>query len=200
MYEWLPSSIEEAKEIFKENSLDWDFKLNSSIDNKDIMTCERELAMNLPDGYKQFVHKHNGAHLFCSKVGNVSESNTWWADSGIVLFGTKTILEYRPLIYESFVYDDDSSIEDYYSILPIAYLGRLMTGDFCSIDLSNPNENNFPVIDCNHELPPSEWKKSVIASSMNEWLEHMFRRVIQSSEFPEYWIESDSKDSSLALA
>lgn len=197
MYEWLPNAIEEAKEIFEERSLDWEFKLASKTNEEDIVLCERELALTLPPSYKQFVLRYNGAHLFCSRGGNVSESDTWWSDSGVVLFGIKTLLEYKPLIYESFVYDDESCAEDYNSILPIAYMGRLMTGDFCSIDLNNFNGYTYSVIDCNHELPPSEWRKSIIASSMNEWLENMFKRVVQEKKFPEYWIEEDSENSSL---
>ena len=55
-----------------------------------------------------------------------------------------------------------------------------------------------PVLDCDHELPPCEWKKARIAGSFEEWLRKMFDRVIEHNSQPEYWFEDIPHDNSLA--
>lgn len=189
MYEWMADAIEEAEALFQDISLDWQFKLNRAATEREILTCENELNIQLPLCYRRFILKHNGAHLFCSASGNISNTNSWWADSGIVIFGTKALIEYRPQTYDYFIYDDNSTSEDYSSILPIAYLGRLLTGDFCSLNLNDSIQGHHAVIDCDHELPPSDWKKATIAESLDVWLRKIFECVIKGKSFPEYWIE-----------
>ena len=194
MYEWMYEDIVESNKIFEEQSLDLHFFLQEGANEEAIIECESELGIALPLDYKKFLLEHDGAQLFFSRIGTASQFNSWWADSGVILFGLNALKEYRPLIYDSFLNDDDSNDQDYLSILPIAYLGRLMTGDFCSLSLDGSVQGKYTVVDCNHELPPSEWKRAVIADSINTWLRQMFDRVIKEKSFPEYWIHgSDAK-------
>lgn len=191
MYEWMPDAIVEACQIYEQLSLNLTFSLNEGARQEEIIECENELEILLPPSYKEFILRHNGAHLFCSYTGQTSISTKWWADSGIVLFGTQALKEFRPRIYGSFLYDDDSGIEEYKSVLPIAYLGSIGTGDFCALNLDDSAQGEYPVIDCDHELPASDWKKSVIADSMNSWLRKMFDCIIHDSSSPEYWIGNE---------
>jgi SMI1-KNR4 cell-wall len=193
MYEWIYEAISESNQIFKQLSLDWNFHMQKGASKEEIAECEKELGLSLPLSYKEFILKHNGAYLFFSDVGTTSSSNSWWADSGVILFGTRALKEYKPLIYDSFLLDDDSCTDDYQSILPIAYLGRLMSGDFCALSLDRSVQGEYPVLDCNRELPASDWKRTIIADSIDTWLRGMFERVIKDKSFPEYWIHDDIK-------
>ena len=194
MYEWMSDAMQQANEVLQDFSFDWGFRFNAPATDAELNRAEAELALSLPESYRYFLSRHNGAHLFCSSTGNTSRTRTWWADSGIVVFGTNALQEYRPTIYDSFLYDDNSRIDDYPSVLPIAYLGRIGTGDFCALNRDKKVENENPVVGCDHELPASDWKTAVIATSVEDWLQRMFQHVIQEKRFPEYWIGQDYSD------
>ena len=200
MYEWIPKSIEQSRNIFQELSLDWGFSMGEAATREEVHECEQELCLLLPHSYREFLLKYNGAHLFYSNAGTRSDSDSWWANSGVVVFGTKSLLEYRPLIYDAFLYNDDSNVEEYPSVLSIAYLGRIGTGDFCALNRDELIGAENLVIDCDHELSPSEWKDAPIAISFEEWLRKMFSRVIENRSQPEYWLEDTLDDNSLAIA
>lgn len=191
MYEWMPEAIEQSQKVFQALSLDWGFRMNEAATEEEIRQCETDLALVLPPSYREFLLKHNGAHLFCSKARTQPSSSFWWADSGVVLFGTKALVQYRPLIRDYFLYDDDSSIEDYPSFLPIAYLGHIGTGDFCALNRNKLVDREHPVLDCDHELVPSSWKKAPIANSVEKWLQKMFDYFIENRSRPEYWFENN---------
>ena len=198
MYEWMPEAMEQSQKVFQAFSLDWGFKMNEAATEEEISQCEAELALVLPPSYREFLLNHNGARLFRSSAKTQPSSSFWWADSGVVIFGTKALIQYRPLIRDYFLYDDDSSIEDYPSVLPIAYLGHIGTGDFCALNRDKLVDKEHPVLDCDHELAPSAWKKAPIASSVEAWLKKMFDCVIENRSRPEYWFESDIADGLLA--
>jgi hypothetical protein len=58
-------------------------------------------------------------------------------------------------------------------------------------------EGENPVLDCDHDLLPSEWKASQIAVSFEDWLRKMFDRIIEHKSDPEYWFPNP-QDNSLA--
>ncbi|MBW4650159.1 MAG: SMI1/KNR4 family protein [Kastovskya adunca ATA6-11-RM4] len=163
---------------------------------EEVDQCEQELSVSLPPSYRKFLLKYNGAHLFCSHTGNRSTPNSWWADSGIIIFGTKSLLEYRQLVYKLLLLDTEE-YPTYPSSLPIAYLGRIGTGDFCALDMDELIAGENPVLDCDHEYPPSEWKNAMIAVSLEDWLQKMFARVVEHKSPPEYWFEDTLEDNSL---
>ena len=194
MYEWMPESMEQSKSV-QAFSLDWGFDMGEAATQEKINECEQKLELSLPPSYRKFLLKYNGAHLFCSGRGTRSDSCFWWADSGVVVLGTKPLLEYR-----HFVYDLLDTQEHTFSLLPIAYLGRVNTGDFCALNMAKSIEGENPVIDCDHDYSPSEWEGAVIANSFEEWLKKMFACVIESKSTPEYWFEDTLSDNSLAQA
>lgn len=200
MYEWVASSVELSKNVFQEFSLDWDFNLSEPASIKEVNDCEQMLGLSFPSSYRDFLLKYNGAHFFCSHTGNLSNTYSWWADSGIVIFGTKVLVEYW-LEYERNCRENFADTEEYpqaYPLpLPIAYLGRVGTGDFCALNRDELIESEYPVIDCDHELPPCDWKKTIISNSFEEWLRKMFKRVIEHKSLPEYWFEDTLHDRSL---
>lgn len=191
MYEWTNDSIEQSYEIFNELSLDWGFKLNEPATEEDLREYELTTGITLPPSYRLFLLKHNGAHLFLSKSGSLSTTYSWWADSGILVFGTAALTEYRNFVYKL------SDNSDRRLPLPIAYLGRIGTGDFCGLDMNNSTDFESPVLDCNPDYPSDEWLNSVIANSFEDWLKEMFSRVIGHKSFPEYWFKDTLYDCSL---
>jgi hypothetical protein len=193
MYEWLEDSVKESRYVFDSFSLDWIFQFNEPASESEIEEYELQTGLSLPHSYKLFLLKHNGAHLFCSEAANpiFSGSSSLWANSGILIFEMSATREYKKQIHR--IYD----VSEQLLPLPIAYLGRIGTGDFCSLDFGSFNGIENPVLDCNHEYSPEEWKDSVIANSFEEWLRKIFERIIRHKSLPEYWFEDTLYDNSL---
>lgn len=191
----MSDSVDRADKVFAELSLDWSFSFGKPATEQEIEEYESATGIILPPTYRSFLQKYNGAHLFCSRSGSLSDTS-WWADSGILVFGITALIEYRKSVYE-FVYEL-SDTPNCRSPLPIAYLGRIGTGDFCSLDLENSIGSDSPVLDCDHDCPPDEWTGSIIANSFEEWLKKMFERVVEHRSPPEYWFEDTLYDDSLS--
>lgn len=194
MYEWMSDSIERSRKVFNELSLDWDFSFNDPATIEEIEEYESEAGIILPTSYRLFLLKHNGAHLFASSSASGTGTSPWWVNSGIFIFGIYALSEYRKFIYEL---SEDPNRK---SPLPIAYLGYIGTGDFCGLDMDNLIESENPVLDCNPDYSPDEWKNLVIANSFEEWLKKMFNRITVHRSLPEYWFEASMYDGSLSLA
>lgn len=90
MYDWLYKSLNQADDIFREFSLDWKCHFNSSARKEEINKCEQELNLSLPHSYREFLLRHNGAHLFYSEELEACLGDAWWAGSGIKIFGIST--------------------------------------------------------------------------------------------------------------
>lgn len=197
MYEWMPDAIEQAKTVFRQLALPWGFKLGIPASEEDISWCERSLDLSLPVSYRKFLLKYNGAQLFCSAhdPNNHLENreDIMSPCSGVFLFGIEDIIKQKARIYDWFKNDEDFPVEEYSSILPVAYLDRIRTGDFCSLYLNCGPGIEPPVLDCDHEKLPSDWKKAVIADSLERWISDMFYCVISDKNIPEYWIDEFSR-------
>ena len=197
MYDWMDSSIEQANTIFQEFSLDWKFLFNSGAGEDQITKCESELNLSLPRSYQEFLLRHNGVHLFYNELEERSDSSSWWAGSGVKIFGTTDLLSYRH--YRQETSSPYSESEDQ-SMLIFTYLGRIGTGDSCALDTAKFSSSECPVLDCDHDYPSSIWKETPIASSFEEWLIKMFDRIINHKSLPEYWYSDTSNDNSLEVA
>ncbi len=197
MYDWMGSSIEQANTIFQEFSLEWKFLFNSGAGKEQIIKCESELNLSLPLSYREFLLRHNGVHLFYNELEERSDSYSWWAGSGVKIFGTTDLLSYRH--YRQETSSPYSKREDQ-SILRFTYLGRIGTGDFCALDTAKFSESECPVLDCDQDYPPSRWKETPIAFSFEEWLIKMFDRIINHKSLPEYWFSDTLNDNSLEVA
>lgn len=192
MYEWIDRSLALSKSVFQECACDWDFNLSEPATIEEIHECERELGLSLPPSHVEFLLKYNGAHLFRANAGKRSDSYSWWANSGVLVFGTKSILDYSKFLSRHF-----EEPEYKLSPVPIAYLGRICTGDFCALDMDELIEGENPVMACDPCAPSYEWRDALIAASFEEWLRKMFNRIINHKSPPEYWFADTLQDDSL---
>jgi len=195
MYEWLDGLVKESTDIFRELSLDWDFQFNDPASEGEVEEYELKTGIKLPISYKRFLLRCNGAHLFHSKAASTifSGSSSTWANSGILIFRLSSTIEYRNEIHE--IYETPEDVLP----LPIAYLGRIGTGDFCSLGIKEINDFEKPVLDCDHDYSPEEWSNSVIAASFEEWIKEMFDQIINYRNVPEYWYSDTLVQDSLGL-
>lgn len=195
MYEWFDSLVKESTDIFRGFSLDWDFQFNDPASEGEIEEYELKTGIKLPLSYKLFLLRHNGAHLFCSEAANAifSGSSSTWASSGVLIFSLSSTIEYRNEIHGIYETPEDALP------LPIAYLGRMGTGDFCSLGVKEINGLEKPVLDCDHDYSPKEWSNSVISASFEEWIKKMFDQIIKYRNVPEYWYSDTLEKDSLAL-
>ncbi len=185
MYEWLPRRLEQAMKVFQEFSLDWTFVLNEPASESLIQACELELGLVLPPSYREFLLQFNGDHLFCTEGEIRSNTHPWWVGSGLMIQGTDTLVLFNQAMQVG-------SPSQEWKLIPFCYLGRIGTGDFCALDPQQLDDSEYAVLDCDHELVPSEWQKAKIASSFEEWLKKLFNQVIDQKNFPEYWFDVGS--------
>lgn len=186
MYEWLPRRLEQAMKVFQEFSLDWTFVFNEPASESLIQACELDMGLVLPGSYREFLLQFNGAHLFCTESEIRSHSHSWWVDSGLMIQGTDTLVLFNQDRRANW------TSQEWESFIPFCYLGYIGTGDFCALDPQQLDDSEYAVLDCDHELVPSEWRKAKIASSFEEWLKKLFNQVIEQKNFPEYWFDVDS--------
>jgi len=125
----------------------------------------------------------NGAYLFRVKQDEPPDGS-YWDDSGIVIQGTNTLLE--------FTQDNQEVYEEWNSLIAFCYLGGIGTGDFCALDPQQITDTEYAVLECFHEVSPTEWRQAQIASSFAEWLARIFDEVVDAKKRPEYWYETES--------
>jgi SMI1-KNR4 cell-wall len=195
MYEWLPEAIEQSEPVFQEFSVNLEFKLYQPTTKEKIKQCEQLLGLSLPRSYREFLLKHNGAHLFCSDTAAYAETEIWWSNSGIVVFGIEALLSHRQHL--QWIYELSDSLETPFPV-PIAYLGRICTGDFCALEMGELTNFENPVMYCQQDCDPSDWKESIVASSFEDWLQKMFTNVIKWGRSPEYWLKDNLYNNSIA--
>ena len=65
------------------------------------------------------------------------------------------------------------------TLLPFAEI--LGTGDFFCFDMGKPNEKEYPILDCFHEIGPDEWEE--ICFGLIPWLKAMIE-----NNFDPYWL------------
>jgi hypothetical protein len=186
MYEWMLDAVKRSRKVFQDFSIECGMKLEVAATREEIHQCEQALGVSLPYSYKQFLLTYNGAHLFSDIEPSRVEEDSSWSDSGVLVFGLQSLLSYRKKLIS--IYEPcDISVLPF--PVPVAYLGRPNTGEFCALDMTSLSALENPVMECDHELVPSEWKKAKIAESFESWLHEMFNAVIERQQFPEYWSE-----------
>jgi SMI1-KNR4 cell-wall len=190
MYEWLPEKVEQARNQLKKHNIKLGFKFNSPANGDEISNCEDRLGLILPRSYKEFLKFSNGAHLFCSDQAKYGKDFSWWTDTGILIQNTNAIIEFNQ--NHDRIYIDDNEEKRFISF---AYLGYILTGDFCAFDVTSYIDSECKVLDCQHDFLFEDWKEEhVIANSFEEWLIKIFDEVIQNNGRPEYWIPSSLHD------
>ncbi|MBE9006120.1 SMI1/KNR4 family protein [Fortiea sp. LEGE XX443] len=186
MYTWLPKKVEQAQQVLKARNVKLGFKFNSPANQGEIQRCEEELGFILPDSYKEFLKFSNGANLFCNDEPRVEITLPWFADSGILIQSTSTIVAFNQ--NQDKVYVEDNGEKKY---IAFCYLGYLATGDFCSFDVTTNVDSEYKVLDCQHDFSFKDWQaEHVIANSFEDWLIKIFDEVIYNNNRPEYWIPS----------
>jgi tetratricopeptide (TPR) repeat protein len=143
------------------------------------------LGVALPHSYREFLLRWNGAYLFRVAQDEPPQYG-WWEDSGLVIQGTHTLLEFTQANREGF------TDEEWNSLIPFCYLGSILTGDFCALDPQQLTESEYAILDCDYELDPARWRQAQIASSFAEWLARTFNKVVDDKKQPEYWYETES--------
>jgi SMI1 / KNR4 family (SUKH-1) len=190
MYEWILDTVERSIEVFHGFSLECGMHLGEPATTEEIHQCEQAIGLELPHSYKEFLLIHNGAHLFSDRDPQYAkaEEAPWWSDSGTVILGLESLLSYRKTLMWTYELCD-FPVRPF--PIPIAYLGRSCTGEFCALDMTSLNNLENPVMYCEHDRDPSEWKDFTIASSFEDWLHKTFEAVIDRKNFPEYWSEEN---------
>lgn len=129
----------------------------------------------------------NGANIVCCDQLRFEITQTtpsWFADSGILIQSTSTIVPFNQ--EQDKVYVEDDSEKKY---IAFCYLGYVGTGDFCSFDITSYVDSEYKVLDCQHDFSFEDWQaEHIIATSFEEWLIKIFDEVIQNNRRPEYWI------------
>lgn len=140
---------------FKLQKLDCDgkkievtFELNEPSSLEDIVNVERELGVELPHSYKEFLKNYNGARIF-----------DYDGLDGFIILGTKDITKANKFGKVTF---DEDWIE---SIIIFAkYIGE---SNYLGFNVSN-GDSEYAVIDCFFEELPEEW--SEISNNFDEFL------------------------------
>ncbi|NDJ16726.1 SMI1/KNR4 family protein [Myxacorys almedinensis] len=188
MYNWLPQKVEQAQQILNAQDIELGFKFNPPASQAEIQRCEEELGFILPDSYKKFLKFSNGANIFCSdqpRFENTQTTTSWYADSGILIQSTSSIIPFNQ--FQDKVYVEEEDGEKKY--IAFCYLGYIGTGDFCSFDLTSSVDSEYKVLDSEHDCSFEEWQaEHIIANSFEDWLLKIFDEVIQNNGHPEYWI------------
>jgi hypothetical protein len=188
MYDWMPDAVERSVKIFHEFSIECGMYLGAAATKEEIYQCEQALELELPHSYKEFLLTYNGAHLFSDGEPQYAEAEEapWWSNSGIVILGLQSLLSYRKTLIWTYELCD-------YPVqpfpIPVAYLGRSCTGEFCALDMTSSTNLENPVMYCEHDRDPNEWKSFTISKSFGDWLNKTFEAVIEHKNFPEYWSE-----------
>jgi hypothetical protein len=188
MYAWLPERVKQAQQVLKAQNVELMFKFNAPAHQDEIGQCEAELGFVLPHSYKEFLKFSNGANIFCSakprfEIASPELTSSWWADSGILIQSTSTIVPFNQ--EQDVVYVEDDGEKKY---IAFCYLGSIGTGDFCSFEITSYVDSECKVLDCDHDYSFEEWQADhVIADSFEDWLIQIFDEVIQHNGYPEYW-------------
>ncbi|WP_404790771.1 SMI1/KNR4 family protein [Altericista sp. CCNU0014] len=189
MYTWIPEKVKQAQQILKARSIKLEFKFNSPAKQDEIQRCEEDLGFILPISYKEFLKFSNGANIFCSdqpRFEITQTTPTWFADSGILIQSTSSLVEFNQ--NQDKVYVEDDGDKKY---IAFCYLGYIGTGDFCSFDITTYANSEYKVLDSQHDYSFDDWHaEHVIADSFEDWLIKLFDEVIQNNRRPEYWIPS----------
>lgn len=195
MYTWLPERVVQAQQVLKAQNVELEFKFNAPANQDEIQCCEEELGFVLPNSYKEFLKFSNGANIFCSakprfEIISPEIISPWWADSGILIQGTSTIIPFNQEQDEVYIEDDGEK-----KYVAFCYLGYICTGDFCSFDIKTYIDLECKVLDCDHDYSFEDWQaERITANSFEDWLVQIFDEVIQNNGRPEYWIPSSLQE------
>jgi len=148
MFDWLDSSICKADNLLKELGLDWKSEFYQPASKYDIRTCEEALGMRLPESYKIFLQRSNGAKLF--GLGD----NLYF----IEISGTQEI--YR--LHER--YKGEYTDKEWQFLIPFCEC-RSAGGDICCFDPQICFEDEYAILDGYECGTPDGRRKLAIATS-----------------------------------
>jgi tetratricopeptide (TPR) repeat protein len=183
MFEWLSDRIAQAQVVFQEFSLDWTHRFNPPATEEEITACENALGAKLPPSYREFLLLYDGVHLFCEG----SPYNLEYDNPRLIIYGTANLAQEN--------YDEKEyrfTDEEWTLLIKFCYVGSLGSGDFCALDPQQITNSEYAVLDCMHELKPTDWRQTKIADSFEEWLQKVFDHVVVQKKSPEYWLEAES--------
>lgn len=178
MYDWLPTAMDQVKEIGRKHGVFYDFKLGPPALDHQISACEEKIGFSLPGSYQEFIRLYNGAELFIHRTNLELE---WWED-----------------LYLHVVIDQIDSVEEYYlwdreesEGSPIICIGSIFTGGShadLGLDTFQPTDGNeYKVLYLYSDEQPKGIRRRPLANSFLQWISWMFAIVIQREEDPLYW-------------
>jgi hypothetical protein len=135
---------------------DYKYALKSGKDESEIRQLETDAGIAVPGDLVAFYNFSYGADLGCYKILTISEIVTLVAELREINAG----------------YWRDS-------ILPFAYV--IDVGDSVAFDLEQSDKDGLLILDCFHELLPTEWKG--ICFGLKNWLVQMVE-----NDFEPFWL------------
>jgi hypothetical protein len=133
-----------------------DYSLEAPIHEEDLSHLESKYRLELPNELKELFRISYTPKLDEYQILTIPDI-------------ANTLVELEN-IYEE-LWDD--------SFLPFAYV--IGVGDYVAFNLSKEDETGIAIVDCFHELPPSEWKE--ICFGLENWLLKMVE-----THFRPYWM------------
>ncbi len=142
------------------NKIKVSFKFNTKASINDIQLIEEEMGLKLPNPFKEFLLKFNGAKLF-----------DYDGLDGFMIYGTENIAKANE--YAKATFDDDWN-EDL--IIFAKYIGE---SNYLAFKRTEKDEYN--IIDCFFEEMPSEWR--TIESSFDKFIYSLIK-----NDGRKYWL------------
>lgn len=141
------------------NVIDVTFEFNTPANNSEISKVEQELGKLLPQTYRDFLLKYNGARIF-----------DYEGLDGFVFLGTEDIVKTNKFVADTFEEDWLDNL-----IIFAKYIGE---GNFLAFD---SDTEEYKVVDCFVEELPQNWNE--IACNFDAFLEK-----ILNSQGSKYWL------------
>ncbi|NJK30231.1 MAG: SMI1/KNR4 family protein [Acaryochloridaceae cyanobacterium CSU_3_4] len=154
MLTWFSEKVEQAQQVLNAQNIQLGFKFNPPATQSDIYRCEEELRLILPNSYKEFLKLSNGAHLFCCDQPLYNITLPWLADSGLLIQSTSSIVPFNEDTDKIYVEEDGEK-----KYIGFCYLGQLLSGDFCSFDVTTYADSEYKVLDSQHDYSLEEWQE-----------------------------------------
>lgn len=138
------------------------FNVNEKATKQEIEEVEAELGITMPNSYKEFLSKHNGARLF-----------DYEGLDGFLILGTKDIVKVNDFSKATFEEDWINDI-----LIFAKYIGE---SNYLAFKTSF-QKNEYPIVDCYFEELPEDWK--VIEKSFDEFL-----NSLTEQNGDKYWLK-----------
>lgn len=177
MYDWLDQAISRVIGIGYEYSVRYNFILNSPATPDEIKETELRIGYLLPQSYKEFLMKYDGARLFVREALD--------SDYVVILSLNKT----KMTPHDCDLWQEETfNNPDEDKILLVGYIWTGEGHDWIGLDPYQTKEGDeWKVLYVYGEEKPSGLRRRPLASSFDQWIRRMFSTVLVREEDPLYW-------------